>query len=99
MSDYTPTTEEVRADYVRDHTHGYDEYQGDRTLTAVQGDHEAEFDRWLAQHDAEVRTAALNAAADALPESTPPLGGPLAISPAVHARFQEWLRAQAGGAA
>jgi hypothetical protein len=43
--------------------------------------------------------AALNAAADALPESTPPLGGPLAISPAVHARVQEWLRAQAGGAA
>lgn len=44
-------------------------------------------------------SAALNAAADALPESTAPLGGPLAISPAVHARFQEWLRAQAGGAA
>jgi len=56
-------------------------------------------DGWLAQHDAEVRTAALHAAADALPESTSPLGGPLAISPAVRARVQEWLRAQAGGAA
>jgi ABC-type Zn2+ transport system substrate-binding protein/surface adhesin len=69
MSDYTPTTDEVRADYVRDHTRGYDEYQGDQTLTAMQEHYGAEFDSWLAQHDAEVRTAALREAmAEALEE-------------------------------
>lgn len=41
---------------------------------------------------------ALNAAADAVPSSTPPLGGQLAISEPVRMRFQQWLRAQAGGA-
>lgn len=59
----------------------------------------AEFDEVMAQHDAEVRTAALNAAADAVPPSTMPLGGELAISEPVRMRFQQWLRAQAGGAA
>lgn len=44
-------------------------------------------------------SAALNAAADAVPPSTPPLGGQLAISEPVRMRFQEWLRAQADGAA
>lgn len=58
----------------------------------------AEFDEVMAQHDAEVRTAALNAAADNVPPSTPPLGGELAISEPVRMRFQQWLRAQAGGA-
>lgn len=44
-------------------------------------------------------SAALNAAADAVPPATMPLGGELAISEAVRMRFQEWLREQAGGAA
>lgn len=43
-------------------------------------------------------SAALNAAADAVPPSTMPLGGQLAISEPVRMRFQQWLRAQAGGA-
>lgn len=89
MSDYTPTTDEVRAMYVT----GTPPHR----VTIPQGN--GEFDRWLAQHDAEVRTAALNAAADAVPPSTPPLGGELAISEAVRMRFQQWLRAQAGGVA
>jgi len=59
----------------------------------------AEFDEVMDQHDAEVRTAALNAAADEVPPSTLPLGGQLAISPAIHARFQQWLRSRARGAA
>ena len=44
MDDYTPTVEQVRAAYVR----------GMRdTFVAAAADHEAEFDRWLAQHDRE----------------------------------------------
>lgn len=89
MSDYTPTTDEVRAMYVT----GTPPHR----VTVPQGN--AEFDRFLAQHDAEIHTAALNAAADAVPPATMPLGGQLAISEAVRARFQEWLRAQAGGLA
>jgi len=47
----------------------------------------------------DIRAATLNATADALPSSTTPLGGELGISPAVRARVEQWLRAQAGGAA
>lgn len=88
MSDYTPTTEEVRTDYVVAYTNA----ESSQLLAGMA------FDRWIAQHDAEVRTAALNAAADAVPPSTMPLGGELAISEPVRMRFQQWLRAQAGGA-
>lgn len=50
MDDYTPTDEQVRAAYVR----------GMRdTFVAAAADHEAEFDRWLAQHDREVAAKAL----------------------------------------
>ena len=45
MSDYTPTTEEVRIKY--------------RLSSGRQPGDFAEFDRWLAAHDAEVRAAAL----------------------------------------
>lgn len=45
----------------------------------------------------DIEAAALNAAADAVPPSTMPLGGELAISESVRMRFQQWLRAQAGG--
>lgn len=46
MSDYTPTTEDIRTAW----THGYhgDNYPGAEAT-------DAEFDRWLAAHDAEVR--------------------------------------------
>lgn len=53
MDDYTPTDEQVRAAYVR----------GMRdTFVAAAADHEAEFDRWLAQHDREVTAKALREA-------------------------------------
>lgn len=57
MSDteYMPTINEVRADYVRDHTHAYDEYQGTLTLTAMQEFYGDQFDRTLAQHEAAIR--------------------------------------------
>ena len=54
MSEYTPTTEEVRADYVRDHTRNFDSYMVGRSLTSEQEFYGAKFDRWLAAHDAEV---------------------------------------------
>jgi hypothetical protein len=92
MSDYTPTDELIRNGYL------YVDREPGEDPSVVEG-RKAEYDRWITQHDAEVRKAALNAAADAVPPSTPPLGGELAISEPVRMRFQEWLRAQAGGAA
>ena len=47
MSDYTPTTEEVREDYAL----GRNEVVG----AGWYDQHRAEFDRWLAAHDAEKR--------------------------------------------
>lgn len=47
MSDYTPTTEEVRAAYIGKPAHWLDEQIGTK------------FDRWLALHDAEVTAAAM----------------------------------------
>jgi len=46
MSEYVPTTEEVRADYA-------ETYEGTNELRY------ARFDRWLAAHDAEVAAMAL----------------------------------------
>lgn len=92
MSDYTPTDSLIRNGYLY-----VDREPGEPQSVLVERGEQ--FDRWLAQHDAEVRTAALNAAADDVPPSTPPLGGELAISEAVRMRFQQWLRALAGGVA
>ena len=47
MSDYTPTTEEVREDYAL----GLNEGVG----AGWYDEHRVEFDRWLAAHDAEKR--------------------------------------------
>ena len=49
MDDYTPSTEDVRESYTY--------FRG--TIPTVE--HEAEFDRWLAAHDAEVREQTLDA--------------------------------------
>lgn len=50
MSDYTPTTEEVRGDYA---TFQLPAHGGDFRTEYAEG--VAEFDRWLDAHDAEVR--------------------------------------------
>lgn len=50
MSDYTPTTQAVRLNYI---TANAGPYRGGEANAA------AAFDRWLAAHDAEVRAAAL----------------------------------------
>lgn len=55
MSDYTPTTDEMLDGYV---TMKRREIPGDPILASIQALSEAE--RWLAAHDAEVRSHALN---------------------------------------
>ena len=53
MSEYTPSTEHVRAQYAR--IENYDPYyEGDLYLTPDGQLSAEQFDRWLAQHDAEV---------------------------------------------
>lgn len=54
MSNYTPTTEEVRAEYVRDHTRNFDSYTVGRSLTSEQEFYGARFDRWLSEVKARV---------------------------------------------
>lgn len=54
MSEYTPTTDEVRADFVALHTRNFDAYAVGRSLTSEQEYYGEDFDRWLAAHDAEV---------------------------------------------
>ena len=62
MSDYTPTTEQVRVDYVMAYT--------DRESSQLLA--ERAFDRWLAAHDAAVAAKALRAAvADVLEDGDP----------------------------
>ena len=58
MSDYTPTTKEVREDYAL----GRNEVVG----AGWYDQHRAEFDRWLAAHDAEVTAKALERGVDEL---------------------------------
>jgi hypothetical protein len=54
MNDYTPTTEEVRGTYA---TYGFSDchrHVGETDHQAIDAFH-AEFDRWLAAHDADTR--------------------------------------------
>lgn len=81
MSDYTPTQDEVREDFA----YPWEGHEQDREARL------AAFDRWLAQHDAEVARAALNKAADEMPARE------LAISEPVRMRVQQELRARAEG--
>lgn len=86
MSDYTPTTDRVREAYAR----GVEF----RTLEQTR----AEFDRWLAQHDAEVRTAVLPLAqAAALEEAADEMyGDKRASGPFAHPlSVMTWLRERA----
>lgn len=46
MSDYIPTTDEIRKEYGTDYKYADEKWEAERI---------AEFDRWLAAHDAEVR--------------------------------------------
>ena len=57
MSDYTPTTEDVRHAYVSARSE-------EEFAASYLSQFEPEFDRWLAAHDAEVAAQALRDAAD-----------------------------------
>lgn len=61
MSDYTPTTEEVRGDYA---TFQLPAHGGDFRTEYAEG--VAEFDRWLAAHDAEVRSGVITEGTEGL---------------------------------
>lgn len=52
MSDYTPTTEQVRKAYMYDPE---DEYRDPVNAPFRAKENGRQFDRWLAQHDADVR--------------------------------------------
>jgi hypothetical protein len=59
MTDYTPTTEHVRAQYARQENYD-DYYKGDIFLTSDGQISAAQFDRWLESVKAEARNEVLN---------------------------------------
>ena len=60
MSNYTPTTKSVRDCYL------YGQENADGTFIKSQRGHEAEFDRWLEQHDREVAELAWDKAVESI---------------------------------
>lgn len=86
MSDYTPTAEDVREAYAIYNANGF------LVLSSMHQDH-ADFDRWLAAHDAQV----LRNAADRLSST----GGvahkltPHGVLVTMAAPADEWLRVEA----
>ncbi|MBE7701235.1 hypothetical protein H9623_13110 [Oerskovia sp. Sa1BUA8] len=62
MTEYTPTTDVVRAEYWEHGAYRYGRARGD--------EFEAEFDRWLAAHEAEVRERIAQDIARAVGEGT-----------------------------
>jgi hypothetical protein len=68
MSDYTPTTEQLRDKYAQ-HALTSRGWPGGWVGERVDREAREEFDRWLAEHDAQVRADALREAAAGLVES------------------------------
>ena len=80
MSDYTPTTDEVRDRYAWGRSDvGYVSYD----------EAEAEFDQWLAEHDAKVKADALRDAAEAWAED------PESVDSETPADTRNWMRDRA----
>ena len=72
MSEYTPTTEKVRIYYAND---GLEEERlREEVYLLRQAKLEKEFDRWLAQHDAEVAAAERERIIDILRNISPGSG-------------------------
>ena len=84
MTDYTPTTSEVRDVWA-----AWSDYGGltNRPRSGTSDDRYAEFDRWLAARDVEVRAQALREAASA------PI--PRAALNTRNNGLRQWLRARA----
>lgn len=49
MTDYTPTTNEIRADFITLHTRNFDSYTVDRSLSSEQEVYGDAFDRMIAE--------------------------------------------------
>ena len=47
MSEYTPSVDEMRADFVHERTRGFDEYQAGRSLESEEEHYGDQFDRFL----------------------------------------------------
>ena len=87
--DYTPTTGAIRS--------GYAYYAPDRDVVEMA----LTFDRWLTAHDAEIRTAALEEAADEVTNILRRAYGANTVEQRYFRNWHaEWLRARArkGGA-
>ncbi|GAB3166945.1 hypothetical protein GCM10027059_26700 [Myceligenerans halotolerans] len=89
MSDYTPTTDEVRGAWVTARCTRDEDIPGQV----------AEFDRWLAEHDREVAARALEATARAWQRgewaNAPRYADPARERIATAQHVTEWLRARA----
>lgn len=59
-SDYTPTTEDIRGEW----RYSVQEVDTEGNVVVSFEEADAQFQRWLAQHDAEVRAEALRAEAE-----------------------------------
>ena len=62
MSEYTPSVDEMRADFVHERTRRFDEYQAGRSLESEEAHYGEQFDRFLAR----VRRDAARSALDGL---------------------------------
>ena len=71
--DYTPSLNEVRADYVAIHTRNFDSYGTGRSLTSEQEVYASRFDRWLASHDADVAERIVRALEEAAEKHPNPI--------------------------
>lgn len=49
MSEYTPSVDEMRADFVHERTRRFDEYQAGRSLESEEAHYGEQFDRFLAR--------------------------------------------------
>ena len=66
MSEYTPTPNEARADFITLRTRNFDAYQVGRSLTSEQEFYGAQYDRMIAAIEREAAAKALEEAADGI---------------------------------
>ena len=72
-NDYTPSLNEVRADYVAIHTRNFDSYATGRSLTSEQEFYASQFDRWLTAQDADVAERIVRALEEAAEKHPNPI--------------------------
>ena len=98
-NDYTPSLNEVRADYVAIHTRNFDSYATGRSLTSEQEFYASQFDRWLTAQDADVAeriTLSTTGDLDALPDGSVVLDGRGRVSQKFSSRWHRSGAAEGG---